>query len=145
MIKLLVACLLAVSFSANTPASPNIPSIKEYNCLVRNIYYEAKGQPKSGKEAVGLVTMNRLRDHRYPNTICKVVYQPGQFSWTADNTISKKINSKEWRLAMNAATAAYNSVNHFRATHFHNDQVRPYWTKRAKIIAIIGNHTFYTV
>jgi len=141
MIKILAGCLLAFSFSANAPAAPNIPNLKEFNCLVRNIYHEARGEPKAGKEAVGLVTMNRVRDPRYPNTICKVVYQPGQFSWTADNTISKKVNHKEWQLAINAATAAYNSVSKFRATHFHNTTVRPNWklTKVAKI----GNHIFY--
>lgn len=145
MIKVLVACLLAFSFSANAPAAPNIPSLKEFNCLVRNISHEARGQPQAGKEAVGLVTMNRLRDPRYPNTICKVVYQPGQFSWTTDNTISKKVSSHEWQLAINAATAAYNSVSGFRATHFHNDLVKPYWAKKAKIVAFIGNHTFYSL
>jgi len=141
VIKLLGACLLAASFSANAPASPKLPSLKEYNCLVLNIYREARGEPKAGKEAVGLVTMNRLRDPRYPKTICKVVYQSGQFSWTADTTLSKRINQKEWQLAMNAATAAYNSVNHFRATHFHNTSVRPKW--KLTRIAQIGNHIFY--
>ena len=141
MTKLLAACLLALSFSANAPAAPNMPSVAEYNCLVRNIYYEARGEPKAGKEAIGLVTMNRFRDPRYPATICKIVYQPGQFSWTTDRTISKKVNPQEWRLAMNAATAAYNSVSNFRATHFHNISVRPKW--KLTRIAKIGNHIFY--
>ena len=139
--KIVAACLLSFSFSANAPASPNIPSLKEFNCLARNIYHEARGETKAGRLAVGLVTMNRVRDPRYPNTICKVVYQPGQFSWTADDVKSKKVNSHEWQLAVNAATAAYNTINGFRATHFHNISVKPRW--RLTRIAKIGNHIFY--
>lgn len=141
MIKVLVACFLAFSFNANAPAAPNIPSLKEFNCLVKNIYHEARGETKAGRVAVGLVTMNRLRDPRYPNTICKVVYQPGQFSWTTDDTLSKKVNSHEWQLAVNAATAAYNTINDFRATHFHNISVNPRWNLTR--VARIGNHIFY--
>lgn len=142
MIKILVACLLAFSFSANAPASPDIPSLKEFNCLVKNIYYEARGEPEEGRIAVGLVTLNRLRHPSYPSTICKVVYQPGQFSWTTDSNIPKKVNSHEWQLAVNAATAAYNSLNSFSATHFHNISVKPNW--RLKRVARIGNHVFYS-
>ena len=141
MIKTLAACLLAFSFSANAPAAPKLPNTREYNCLVKNIYYEARGESKEGKEAVGLVTLNRLRDPRYPKTICKVVYQPGQFSWTADAALPKKIVAEEWILAMRAATAAYNSASTFSATHFHNISVRPKW--KLTRVAKIGNHIFY--
>lgn len=141
MIKVLGACLLALSFSVNTTAAPQLPGLKEFNCLVKNIYHEARGESAKGQKAVGLVTLNRVRDSRYPDTICKVVYQPWQFSWTHDPKISKKINPKAWQQAVNAAKAAYNSTSGFRATHYHNLTVRPNW-KLTKI-AKIGNHIFY--
>lgn len=140
MMKMLAASLLAISFSANAPAAPKLPSVKEFNCLVKNIYHEARGESYKGQKAVGLVTLNRVRDSRYPDTICKVVYQPWQFSWTT-NYVSKKINRKEWQQAINAATAAYNSTSRFRATHYHNLTVSPNWN--LKKIAKIGNHIFY--
>lgn len=140
--KVLVACLLAVCFSAsaNAPASPKLPVTKEFNCLVKNIYHEARGETAAGKEAVGLVTLNRLKHAKYPNTICKVVYQSGQFSWTK-SYVSKKINAEEWLLAMSAASKAYNSTSNFAATHFHNITVKPKWN--LKRITRIGNHIFY--
>ena len=48
---------------------------KELECLARNIFYESGSEPREGKIAVGMVTINRSRDERYPNTICGVVHQ----------------------------------------------------------------------
>jgi len=47
----------------------------EVKCLALNIYHEARNQPTVGKLAVAQVTMNRVKDVRFPNTICGVVYQ----------------------------------------------------------------------
>ena len=47
----------------------------EVECLALNIYHEARNQPTVGKLAVAQVTMNRVKDVRFPNTICGVVYQ----------------------------------------------------------------------
>ena len=40
----------------------------EVNCLALNIYHEARNQPTVGKLAVAQVTMNRVKDVRFPNT-----------------------------------------------------------------------------
>ena len=133
--------LLALSASAHSPASPKLPSLKEFNCLVKNIYYEARGEPLVGKVAVGIVTMNRVRHIDYPDTICKVVYQSKQFSWTNVPMKKHKINTEEWQQSINAATAAFNSTKVFPATHYHNLTVRPAWGLRR--IAQIGKHIFY--
>jgi hypothetical protein len=50
-------------------------SDKDVECLARNIFYESGSEPLEGKVAVGLVTINRSQDPRYPNTICGVVHQ----------------------------------------------------------------------
>lgn len=143
MMKILAALLLSIPLSVDTSiaATPNLPDAKEFKCLVKNIYHEARGESVEGQKAVGLVTLNRVRDPRYPKTICKVVYQPMQFSWTSNPTVSAKVNSKAWNQAVYAATYAYNSTSKFRATHYHNLTVRPNW-KLTKI-AKIGNHIFY--
>lgn len=49
--------------------------IKELNCLARNIFFEAANEPEEGKVAVGLVTLNRAEDPRFPKTVCGVVDQ----------------------------------------------------------------------
>jgi spore germination cell wall hydrolase CwlJ-like protein len=50
-------------------------NIKEFDCLARNIFFEAGSEPEEGKVAVGLVTINRTTDGRFRNTICGVVDQ----------------------------------------------------------------------
>jgi len=48
---------------------------RELECLARNIFYESGSEPREGKIAVGMVTINRSQDDKFPNTICGVVQQ----------------------------------------------------------------------
>jgi hypothetical protein len=50
-------------------------SQQDIECLARNIFYEAGAEPIEGKVAVGMVTINRTQDERYPQNICGVVHQ----------------------------------------------------------------------
>ena len=50
-------------------------SDRDVECLARNIFYEAGSEPLEGKVAVGMVTINRSNDDRYPQSICGVVKQ----------------------------------------------------------------------
>jgi spore germination cell wall hydrolase CwlJ-like protein len=52
-----------------------VVDLKELQCLARNIFFEAANEPVEGKVAVGLVTINRMEDPRFPKTICGVVDQ----------------------------------------------------------------------
>ena len=45
------------------------------NCMALNIYHEAKNQSVTGQIAVGLVVINRVKDNRFPSTICDVIMQ----------------------------------------------------------------------
>jgi len=60
--------------TADTLASPFL-SQQDVECLARNIFYEAGSEPLEGKVAVGMVTLNRTQDERYPQTVCGVVRQ----------------------------------------------------------------------
>ncbi len=54
----------------------------ELYCLAKNIYFEAKSEPIAGQYAVADVVLNRVKDSRFPNTICEVVYEgPVRESW----------------------------------------------------------------
>ena len=61
----------------NTLTTPWIDfqvSERDEQCLARNIYYEAATESEEGKAAVGIVTINRVKEGRYGgNTICAVV------------------------------------------------------------------------
>jgi hypothetical protein len=56
----------------------------ELECLVANIYHEARGEDDLGQAAVAWVTLNRVQHPDYPDTICEVVMQDSQFSWFSD-------------------------------------------------------------
>ena len=86
---LLLACLILFSvYKLNvTPEDPkksiSFTSLsksaqKEMICLADNIYFEARNEPVEGMYGVAFVTMNRVRDGSYPNTICNVVKQKFQ-------------------------------------------------------------------
>ena len=55
---------------------------KQAICLAKNMYYEARSQGLAGQLAVSLVVLNRVKDKRFPNTICEVIHQgPVRESW----------------------------------------------------------------
>ena len=88
MIEALIASFLTISTPAwgdNVPMSPS--KWDEFNreeatCLAENVYHEARNQPLAGQMAVISVTINRVNDDRFPNSICEVVKQgPHRPSW----------------------------------------------------------------
>ena len=139
MIKIVLAAALLLGMATSPEATMQLPTIKEFNCLVKNVYYEARGENLMGKVAVAKVTMNRVKHPKYPKTICGVVYQHKQFSWTIKPS-KAKINAKEWLASMDAAAKGYN-LSGFEATHYHNFTVSPKWGLQQ--IAVIGKHVFY--
>ena len=61
---------------------PDLIESEEAHCLALNVYYETRSDNLAGMYAVSDVVLNRVRDDRYPNTICEVVYQgPVKESW----------------------------------------------------------------
>ena len=61
---------------------PDLIESEEAHCLALNVYYETRSDNLAGMYAVSDVVLNRVRDTRYPNTICEVVYQgPVRESW----------------------------------------------------------------
>ena len=116
---------------------------RELDCLARNVYYESRGESREGKLAVALVTLNRADSPKYPNSICQVVYQKNQFSWTKKYA-KINTNSIQWRQSKDAAIEAFMNreiLGTFKATHFHSTKVSPRWKLRK--VAKIGSHIFY--
>ena len=116
---------------------------KDFNCLAENIYYESAHQPLLGKFGVAQVTLNRAKNGK---GICGAVYEPSQFSWTAERPRKTKTpKGPEWEVCKDIARDVLEDgvrVQGFEnAWHFHNLTVNPNWRK--KVIAIIGFHKFY--
>ena len=113
-------------------------------CLAKNIYFEARGESLRGKLAVAKVTLNRVASGKFPGSICAVVYQPYQFSWTKHPRPEVRYNSQWYdsiRLAEYAIRTNIPELSHFNAMYFHNMTVQPKW--RLQRVAKIGNHVFY--
>ena len=129
-------------------------------CLALNVYHEAKNQSFIGQVAVAQVVMNRVKDKRYPNTVCEVVKQgqtykwkPSfpiknrcQFSWYCDGKSDKPMEIKAWEDAMHVANGVYNQhLDDFveGATHYHADYVNPSWAETKTYVTRIDDHIFY--
>jgi spore germination cell wall hydrolase CwlJ-like protein len=59
---------------------------EDRKCLAENVYHEARGEPEEGRFAVMFTTLSRMFSptKEFPKSVCGVVYQPWQFSWTMD-------------------------------------------------------------
>jgi spore germination cell wall hydrolase CwlJ-like protein len=127
---------------------------KQLDCLARNIYYEAGGEPFEGKVAVAQVTINRSESGQFPNDICKVVYQKNivyekvlcQFSWYCERASAMKPKNtamfKESELvARQVLLENFRLPSLKNALYFHATHINPGW-KREKV-ATIGGHVFY--
>jgi spore germination cell wall hydrolase CwlJ-like protein len=113
-------------------------------CLALNIYHEARGEPLEGQVAIAMVTMNRADWDT--DSVCEVVYERNQFSWTdrlADLTPQEPI---AWAVAKRVASRVIQGQHDDitdGATHFHTRAVRPVWRHSLKKTATIGEHVFY--
>ena len=118
----------------------------ELRCLAMNIYFEARGESRRGQLAVAAVTLNRKRSPHYPDSICGVVWQSRQFSWTQQSVWHRPRNDRAWRFAMKLANQVYHNkvkLPVVSATHFHARYVAPEWSTQMKRVARIGKHLFY--
>ena len=128
--------------------------IRQLDCLTRNIYWEAASEPFEGKVAVAQVTMNRVQDGRFGDSVCGVIYQKNvfyekvicQFSWVCETTHkTRPVYQPLW--AESELVAKKVLLENFRlpglkgALYYHADYVSPGW-KKPKIDKI-GRHIFY--
>ena len=128
---------------------------KELRCLALNIYFEARGEPAAGQLAVALVTMNRMENRHYPNSVCGVVWQKHQFSWTHDGKSDRPTDKRAWSLARKIARFAYQRFDKLSALgrkaldltkgalHYYAPRLAsPYWAKMHSVTRKIGGHIF---
>ena len=143
---------------ADTPVTvQDLPTTKvsdrELWCLATAIYFEARGESYRGQVGVAQVVMNRTKDHRYPDTICGVVFQNQhrknacQFSFACDG-IPDVVNEREpWAQAEDIAQKVTSGELYLtevgEATHYHATYVRPAWAPRMDKVTQIGLHVFY--
>lgn len=167
MKKLILLCFVLVACSGYSSTDRwghsskmhkrTIYSVKDVNCLAKNIYFEARDQKPKGQIAVALVTINRVKSKRFPNSICKVVEQANRkngklvlhkchFSWFCDGKSDTPRDKMSWDISLLIARAMLrNPMRDFLhgATHYHRIDVDPYWNKKMLKFSTIGDHIFY--
>ena len=129
-------------------------------CLAMNLYHETRGETLAGNIAGGYVTMNRVADPRYPDTVCGVVHQAKyhgwdlvnpiknrcQFSWycdgLSDNPQDGKAMLESVILAQHVIAGTVTDISQ-GATHYHAKYVNPYWADDMTVVLEIGQHIFY--
>ncbi|GGB63802.1 MULTISPECIES: cell wall hydrolase [Henriciella] len=125
---------------------------RQMKCLAEAVYYEARSESTAGQLAVAEVIMNRVKDHRYPNTACDVVYQGAtrttgcQFTFTCDGALERKPRGSKWEAAKAIAAHIYLNLDEKRtagATHYHATYVNPVWNSGLIKTSKIGTHIFY--
>jgi N-acetylmuramoyl-L-alanine amidase len=148
--------ILSTTFITSTITKPSINGYEYYTtknytqqdivCLAKNIYFESRGEPMKGKLAVAMVTLNRANHETlFDKTICKVVYARKQFSWTDTNYKIRDTQAwKEAEALAHGIVKGYILVPTINALYFHTKQVNPHWAKHKTIVAVIGNHIFYS-
>lgn len=139
----------SLMFALSTFAiNPNTDSTRfvEVECLAQNILHEAPDESYEGKLAVATVTMNRVKNRNFPKTVCGVVYQPWQFSWTMIKHQSKfplVLYKTARRIAEDVLYRQKRLESIGNALFYHNTTVSPSWASSMTMIRKIGEHLFY--
>ncbi|WP_417623891.1 cell wall hydrolase [Paremcibacter congregatus] len=131
---------------------PSGVSEQEFHCLAQAVYFEARSEPFEGQVAVAYVILNRVKDKRYPDNICGVVFQNEkrrnmcQFSFACDGLSDNPYEMVAWNQARRVAGGTLkNAMSDVtaRSTHYHATYVQPRWAKHLQPTIKVGQHVFY--
>lgn len=131
-------------------ALPPATGGRDWECLTRALYFEARGEPVRGQFAVAEVILNRVDSPDYPDSVCAVVEQGSrgrcQFSFVCDGRSDRFRERAAYLQAGKIARLMLDGAPRLLtggATHFHSRAVRPGWAGRMPRTAEIGRHLFY--
>lgn len=147
-----IILLLIIFYSLSSKAN-------DLDCLVEAVYYEARSEGIIPKIAVANVILQRVKDKRYPSTICDVVHQGKkrngrmirnkcQFSYYCDGKSEKFKELDALLEVIDTSELILNGVmleQTIGATHYHTFHVSPHWSHSPTFIKLgrVGSHIFY--
>lgn len=138
------------SRTAVLSAGSGVPAAADYGeedlyWLSRIISAESKGEPFTGKLAVGTVVLNRVSSSEFPNTIKGVIFDSrwgGQFEPVSNGTVYDTPTEESVaaaKLCLEGVRVAGNSL-YFLAPHLTNN----HWIMNNRdYVTTIGSHWFY--
>jgi spore germination cell wall hydrolase CwlJ-like protein len=167
LIETIMAGLLFITPTVQSNNTTDPFLLQEATCLAKNMYYEARNQGTAGRLAVSNVVLNRVKDKRFPNTVCEVVEQGPvreswkkdgtmypirykcQFSWFCDGKSDTPRNIEEYKELLNFSLTMLSNTYILvditdGALFYHADYVKPSWAKTKHRTTEIGDHIFYT-
>ena len=130
-------------------AQPAATGDKQWDCLRKALYFEARGESLKGEFAVAEVILNRVDDPDFPKSVCGVVQASGHgacaFSFICDgvrDVMHEPVAiARAGQIARVMLDGAPRSLT-LGATYFHTRYVRPDWGNVVQT-ASIGGHLFY--
>lgn len=140
-----------ININIKLPASHDIMDnvYTDLECLALNVYFESRGESQLGQELVAQVTMNRVRFSK-DKSICDIVRQKSQFSWTADgkSDLPQDIHAyvRSLLVAIKFIKGDYVTDVPFaeELTNFHSYKSTPQsWRSSLTLVAVEGGHRFY--
>ena len=143
---------LSIALASALYLPPTIPGRNgfEHHCLAEAIYFEARGQSILDQASVAKTVLNRVKDSRWPNTICGVTYQFKQMSYTLNKR--RKIRElKPWRASVLLAyyilrgdifTGMVWNATHFVEKNTFDSFSNDHWSKRKTVLGRLDGHVF---
>ncbi|MBE0438144.1 MAG: cell wall hydrolase [Gammaproteobacteria bacterium] len=138
----------------------------ELRCLALNIYFEGRNRSSFMKEAVGWATANRIGKYgnrNFCDTVTNARWVDGgiekhqcHFSWYCDGEVIKevafnKLEDEAYKRSVDLAKRVIARSTHGGpeaditggATHYHRDDVEPYWRESMALVGQFDDHIFY--
>ena len=130
-------------------------------CMAHAIYFEARSESTVGQIAVAQVIMNRVSDHRFPDSVCDVVTDGLRYSWDTRKIVRHKCafsfycdgkpehitddDAYYWAEEISDAILNDSIIIDLTegATHYHAYYVKPYWSNAFTKTVRINSHIFY--
>jgi spore germination cell wall hydrolase CwlJ-like protein len=139
-----MALVLAIKNSPHSAVAK-----QEHKCLVDNIIYEASNQGTKGMRLVTEVTLNRIANKPNAVSMCEVVYEPSQFSWTSTKKenlrkYTKEEENKAYQILYSYLYGDLNKILPSNVLNYLNTKIATdlSWYTPDKVIYRYKDHTF---
>ena len=87
------------------PVKQIVTTPTQVKCMAEAIYFEGRNQSDTGEKAIAHVIVNRVTSGVFPKTICGVVHDGCQFSYSCSHRIKKIKEPEEYKRALDISNA----------------------------------------
>lgn len=123
----------------------------ELECMVANVWHEARGEDTLGYILVAQTVRNRIRFNPTGTSACAVIWAPGQFSWTFDDLpddvsptkLTEMAKLEEiTNLSALALAGSFDGILSGATQYYAHNKVTPCFKSAYDDFLIVGNHTW---